>query len=99
MRVVLACERGALVSVVIRSRYGVFLYRVAHLECYGLYALPVAVHGGTGGWGCLRRCLYGQSGGTDDYGIFAFGQTVIVGQFVLCAGGEGYQQRGGCGDK
>ena len=43
--------------------------------------------------------LYGQSGGTDDYGIFTFGQTVIVSQFVLGTGGEGEQQRGGCGDK
>ena len=26
-----------------RSRYGVFLYRIAHLECHGSDALPVAV--------------------------------------------------------
>ena len=63
------------------------------------YALPVAVHGGTGGRGCLRRCLYGQSGGTDDDGVFTFGQTVIASKFVLRAGGEGEQQCGGCGDK
>jgi hypothetical protein len=35
----------------------------------------------------------------DDYRIFLFGQTATVSQFVLCAGGEGEQQCGGCGDK
>jgi len=41
--------------------------------------------------GCQRRCFYGQSGGTDDDGVFTFGQTVIVSKFVLRAGGEGEQ--------
>ncbi len=33
-------------------------------ECHGSDALPVAVHSGTGGRGCLWRSLYGHSGGT-----------------------------------
>ena len=49
--------------------------------------------------GCLRRCVYGQSVGTDDDGVFTFGLTAIASKFVLRAGGEGEQQCGGCGDK
>ena len=69
----------------------------AHLECHGSDTQPVAVHSGTGGRGCQRRCFYGQSGGTDEYRVFTFGQTVIASKFVLRAGGKAEQQGDGCG--
>ena len=89
-RVGVAAQGGCLVAVGIRCRHIVFLHRAAHAEGYGLYTLPVAVHGGAGGG---RGCHGLQAGGVDYQWILAFGQRAAA-EVVLRAGSRRKKQDG-----
>ena len=89
-RVGVAAQGGGAVAVGIGCRHIVFLYRAAHAEGYGLYALPVAVHGGARGRGCHGL----QAGGVDYQWILAIGQSAVS-EVVLRAGCR-CKKQGGC---
>ena len=79
-------------SRLVHQNGSVSLLRVAVL-CYGLYALPVAVHGGAGGG---RGCHGLQAGGADYQWILALGQRAAA-EVVLRAGSRCKKQDGCCG--